>query len=190
MPHWARVGTSSPRRTAQLLSRRPDLNIVAFRGNVATRLWRLTLGEADATLLAAAGLDRLGHPEIGVPTDLLPAPAQGAIGVEILAGNKNALDAATRINHFATSACVLAERALLAALGGDCRSPVAALATIDGDTITLRAEILTNDGSEIECGQGSFPVGDKDGPASLAHKLLSRASPELRTLFAGEAAHP
>jgi hydroxymethylbilane synthase len=186
LPHWGRVGTSSPRRTAQLLSRRPDLNIVAFRGNVATRLRRLKTGEADATLLAAAGLDRLGHPEIGVTlNDLLPAPAQGAIGVEVLAGHHRARDAVSVINHAPTCACVAAERALLKALGGDCRSPIAALATFDGDTIVLRAEILSNDGKLVERGQIEFREDDADAPARFARELLDRASPPLRALFAG-----
>ncbi len=190
LPHWGRVGTSSPRRTAQLLARRPDLNIVSFRGNVATRLRRLAANEADATLLAAAGLERLGHPEIGVPLDLLPAPAQGAIGVEILTTNRRARDFVAGIDHKPTSACVAAERAFLAAIGGDCRSPIAALATLEGDTITLRAEILTGDGKEVEQGTISFAAVDRDGPARLARELLDRAAPALRALFAGEAAHP
>jgi hydroxymethylbilane synthase len=190
LPHWGRVGTSSPRRTAQLLARRPDLNIVAFRGNVATRLRRLEANEADAALLAAAGLDRLGHPEIGVPLDLLPAPSQGAIGVEMLASNRRARDVIASVDHKPTSACVAAERALLAALGGDCRSPIAALATLDGGMITLRAEILTNDGKEAERGDISFEARDRDGPVRLARQLLDRAAPALRALFAGEAAHP
>ncbi|HEY0445065.1 MAG TPA: hydroxymethylbilane synthase [Allosphingosinicella sp.] len=186
LPHWGRVGTSSPRRTAQLLARRPDLNIVAFRGNVATRIRRLEMGEADATLLAAAGLDRLGHPEIGVPLDeLLPAPAQGAIGIELLAVNKRAREAVSAINDAPTCACIAAERALLAGLGGDCRSPIAALATIEGDMIALTAELLTNDGQEVERGSIRFPAGDEAGPAALARQLLERASPSLRALFAG-----
>lgn len=189
LPHWGRVGTSSPRRTAQLLARRPDLNIVAFRGNVATRLRRLKANEADATLLAAAGLDRLGHAEIGVPLDLLPAPAQGAIGVEMLASNRRARDFVAGIDHKPTMACVMAERALLAAIGGDCRSPIAALANLEGGTITLCAEILTNDGKEVERGSISFEARDQDGPARLARLLLDRAAPALRALFAGEAAH-
>jgi len=186
LPHWGRVGTSSPRRTAQLLSRRPDLNIVAFRGNVATRLRRLKMGEADATLLAAAGLDRLDKSDVGVALDdLLPAPAQGAIGIEVLAGNQRARQFATAINHEPTCACIAAERALLEALGGDCRSPIAALATIEGETITLRAEILTNDGQQVERGTIHFPAGDVAAPAALGRQLLEQASAPLRALFAG-----
>ena len=114
------VGTSSPRRRAQLLRLRPDLDVVLFRGNVDTRLAKLAAGEADATLLAAAGLDRLGR-EVGhaIPTDeMLPAPAQGAVGIEVRAGDETAAVIVGAIDDPATSQCVLAERALLAEAGG------------------------------------------------------------------------
>jgi hydroxymethylbilane synthase len=182
---WARVGTSSPRRTAQLLARRQDINIVAFRGNVATRLRKLELGEADATLLAAAGLDRLGHPEIGTVVEMLPAPAQGAIGIEVAAHNKKTLGLVAAIDHEPTHACVAAERRLLEGLGGDCRSPVAALAEQDGSGLRLRAEILTGDGSEIERIDARFPQGDFEAPRDLARQMLDRAAPSLRALFHG-----
>ncbi|MFC7499332.1 hydroxymethylbilane synthase [Enterovirga sp. GCM10030262] len=186
LPQWARVGTSSPRRAAQLLARRPDLNIVAFRGNVATRLRRLQMGEADATLLAAAGLDRLAHPEIGVALEeMLPAPAQGAVGVEVLAENRQVAAVVAAIGDPATEACVSAERRLLEGLGGDCRSPVAALALLDDGAIHLRAEILTGDGSECARGEIRFPEGDAQAPLGLAATLLRQASPALRALFAG-----
>jgi hydroxymethylbilane synthase len=186
LPHWARLGTSSPRRAAQMLARRPDLNIVPIRGNVATRLRKLEMGEADATLLAAAGLDRLGHPEIGaVLDDLLPAPAQGAIGIEILAGNKKLAALIRAVDHRPTSLCVLAERALLEGLGGTCRSPVAALAECDGDELRLRAEILTPDGAEVERIDTRFPAADLSVPRGLAAQMLDRAAPGLRVLFSG-----
>jgi hydroxymethylbilane synthase len=186
LPRWARVGTSSPRRTAQLLARRPDLNIVSFRGNVATRLRRVEMGEADATLLAAAGLDRLGRHDVGVPLDdVLPAPAQGAIGVEVCAENKRARAWIQAINDAETHGCVSAERRLLEGLGGDCRSPVAALARMEGDTIHLNAQLLTHDGSEVVSGEIRFPAGDIEAPLALAASLLDRASPALRSLFAG-----
>lgn len=186
LPHWARVGTSSPRRAAQLLSRRPDLNIVAIRGNVATRLRKVELGEADATLLAAAGLDRLGHPEIGTTIeDLLPAPAQGAVGIEVLADNKKMRALLEAIDHRPTHVCVAAERALLEGLGGNCRSPVAALVQCEGDELHLRAEILTADGSEIERIDTRFPVSDSKVPRDLARRMLERAAPQLRALFDG-----
>ncbi len=171
----ARVGTSSPRRRAQLLARRQDLDIHTLRGNVQTRLAKVDRGEVDATLLAAAGLDRIGLPGVGTTIeDLIPAPAQGAVGVEVLSDNKSVRSLVEAIDCAATHRCVAAERAFLAALGGDCRSAVAAHAT--GGTLT--AEILTPDGSEVRRGE------DED-PAALARRLLSEASPELRQMFAG-----
>lgn len=184
---WARVGTSSPRRAAQLLSRRPDLNIVSIRGNVATRLRKVELGEADATLLAAAGLDRLGHPEIGsVLEDLLPAPAQGAVGIEIAVGNNRVRTLVEAIDHKPTHGCVSAERKLLEGLGGTCRSPIAALAECHGGELRLRAEILSADGAEIERIDTGFPAEDREAPLILARQMLERAAPALRALFHGE----
>lgn len=170
LPQRARVGTSSPRRTAQLLARRPDLQCAIIRGNVQTRLAKIEAGEFDATLLAAAGLDRLGL-ELGTPLDLLPAPAQGAIGVEILAARRGLADLVCAIDHRPTHEEVMAERAFLAALGGDCHSAVAARAS--GGIV--QAEILSADGSEIRSGEG--------GPAELARRLLAEASPALRAMF-------
>jgi len=167
----ARVGTSSPRRTAQLLARRPDLHPIPIRGNVQTRLAKVARGEVDATLLAAAGLDRLGI-AAGVPVDLLPAPAQGAIGVEILAERDDLRALLAAIDHRPTHAAVAAERAFLAALGGNCHSAVAALA--EGGR--LKAEILSADGREVHAGEGE--------PEALARRLLEQASPALRALFA------
>jgi hydroxymethylbilane synthase len=183
LPLGARLGTSSPRRTAQLLRLRPDLKPVLLRGNVATRIARIEAGDAEATLLAAAGLDRLGMADVGHPLDLLPAPAQGAVGIETLAANRPARAAIEAISHAETFACVMAERAFLKALTADCHSPVAALARIEGDTIYLRAEILLPDGSECEAGESRFPRGDAAGPAELAARLLTAASPALRAVF-------
>jgi hydroxymethylbilane synthase len=182
----ARIGTSSPRRAAQLLRRRPDLQILPFRGNVQTRLRKLDLGEVDATLLAAAGLERLAHPEIGAALDeLLPAPAQGAIGIELLAANRRLAPVIEAISDPATFACVMAERHFLEGLGGSCHSPIAALATLEGDEIRLRAEILTVDGRDCEDVDVHFAAADEDAPRRLAHKLLAQAGPALRALFAG-----
>ena len=181
----ARVGTSSPRRAAQLLRRRPDLSIVPFRGNVQTRLRKLDLGEADATLLAAAGLDRLDHPDIGTPLDhLLPAPGQGAIGIEILAGNARTRVVVEAIDHRATHICVAAERRLLEGLGGSCRSPVAALAELEDGEVRLRAEILTGDGRDCQDLDARFAADDEQAPLALARQLLGQAGPALRALFA------
>lgn len=186
LPHGARVGTSSPRRRAQLLHHRPDLRILMFRGNVDTRLSKLAAGEADATLLAAAGLNRLGRPEIGhaIPIDtILPAAAQGAVGVETRADDRRARDAMAAIDHPATHACVLAERALLAALGGDCRSPVAALATLEGAVLTLQAEVLSEDGTVVIRAMESGAPEDPELPAAMARDLLARAPESVRNLF-------
>ncbi|MEA3039656.1 MAG: hydroxymethylbilane synthase [Sphingomonadales bacterium] len=182
----ARVGTSSPRRSAQLLARRPDLAIVPFRGNVETRLRKVETGEADATLLASAGLKRLGHDDIGaVLEDFLPAPAQGAIGIEVRASDRRIRALIQAIDHEATHKAVEAERRLLAGLGGSCQSAVAALASLDGDTIRLRAEILSSDGFEVQACDTRFPVGDSAAPLDIARQMLSRASPSLRTSFGG-----
>ena len=170
LPDGARVGTSSPRRTAQLLRRRPDLRTAPIRGNVQTRLDKVARGDFDATLLAAAGLDRLGL-AAGAPLDLLPAPAQGAIGVEILAARDDLRTHLDAIDHGPTHEAVDSERAFLAALGGDCRSAVAALAA----GALVRAEILSPDGSEVQSGEGE--------PADLARRLLASASPGLRAMF-------
>jgi hydroxymethylbilane synthase len=186
LPAGARIGTSSPRRSAQILARRPDLVVVPIRGNVETRLKKLKAGEADATLLAAAGLDRLGHPEIGVLLDdFLPAPAQGAIGIEVRSDDRKLRALVHGIDDPPTHACVAAERKLLEGLGGSCHSPVAALARLEGGMIHLRAEILTNDGREREALDTRFPAADTEVPLALAREMLGRASPSLRALFAG-----
>ena len=180
------VGTSSPRRRAQLLRLRPDLRVVLFRGNVDTRLAKLAAGEADATLLAAAGLDRLGRDGVGraIPTDeMLPAPAQGAVGIEVLASHDEAMIAVAAIDDPATSACVLTERALLAALGADCHSPVAALAALSGEMLTLRAELIAEDGSLYVDGTSEGTDGALIA-AELAADLLARAPSSVRSLFA------
>ena len=185
LPQGARVGTSSPRRSAQLLRRRPDLEIVPFRGNVATRLKRIADGEAEATLLAAAGLDRLGL-SAGATIEveaMLPAPAQGAIGIEIRSDDEATQALAAAIDDARTHACVNAERRLLEALGGDCRSPVAALAIAEAEGIWLRGELLTNDGAEAVAAEIRFAPGDEEAPARLAAALLGDASPALQALF-------
>ncbi|UVO50732.1 hydroxymethylbilane synthase [Sphingomonas sp. SUN019] len=180
------VGTSSPRRRAQLLRRRPDLEIVLFRGNVDTRLGKLAAGEVDATLLAAAGLDRLGRHDTGnaIPVDvMLPAPSQGAVGIEALVGSE-AANAVAAIDHPATHIAVMAERALLAALGADCHSAVGALATISAGRIRLSAELLTEDGAECIAGEREGGIDDSVG-FDLARDLLARAPDAVRIMFRG-----
>ena len=188
LPPDARVGSASPRRAAQVRRARPDVAIVPFRGNVDTRLRRLAEGEAEATLLAAAGLDRLGRGAIGhaLPVEtMLPAPAQGAVGIETLAGNDEMRRLIEAIDDAPTSACVRAERALLAALGADCRSPVAALALVENGALHLRAELLSEDGALSIAGAAHFALDDRRAPGVLARDLLARAAPELRALFGG-----
>jgi len=184
LPEGARFGTSSPRRAAQVLARRPDLEIVPFRGNVETRLRKIERGEVGASLLAAAGLDRLGHHDVGIVLeDFLPAPSQGAIGVEVRSADRRIRTLIGAIDDRATHLCVGAERRLLEGLGGSCRSPVAALATLKGGEIRLRAEILTEDGRESERCDARFASGDADAPLELARGMLGRAGPALRRLF-------
>lgn len=186
LPHGARIGTSSPRRAAQLKSLRPDLVTEVIRGNVATRMAKVESGAIDATILAAAGLDRLGV-AVGavIETDvMLPASAQGAVGITARAGDAAMLALLAAINHGDTFAAVSLERGFLAALGGTCHSPVAALAIIDGDRVAFRAEIMTEDGDEIE--EGGFEAALGDAPelvAALAADMLDDAGPALRALF-------
>lgn len=190
IPVGARIGTSAPRRAAQMLHRRPDCRIVGLRGNVATRLAKLEAGEADVTLLAAAGLDRLGKTGVGTrldPATWLPAPGQGAIGIECRAQDSATLGLMAAIDHDESRAQVMAERALLAALGGDCQSPVAALTWIDGGPIAMRAAIFSPDGAERALVDASFERGDADGPRRLAQTLLAAAGPTIRQHFSGEA---
>ena len=186
LPQGALVGTSSPRRAAQVRRIRPDLRTVSIRGNVATRLAKREAGDVDATLLAAAGLDRLGHGEVGSPIALdvmLPAPAQGAVGIECRADDSRIAALLGAIDHADTSAAVAAERAFTLALGGTCHSPIAALARVEGALINFRCEILSEDGADHLADTARFAIGDVDAPAALAKAMLNRAPPSIRRLF-------
>lgn len=188
LPAGPVVGTSSPRRSAQVLRARPDARIILFRGNVATRLAKLDAGEAHATLLAAAGLDRLGQDDVGtaIPVDMmLPAPAQGAVGIEIRADDRTTRDLIAMISDPDTFDCVMAERAVLRALGGTCHSPIAALALVGAEGIHIRAEIILPDGTETVTGEAMLTRGSDEGALALGDSLLARASPALRALFEG-----
>ena len=183
LPQGARIGTSSPRRAAQLKSLRPDLVTETIRGNVATRMAKVESGDIDATILAAAGLDRLGIAAgtLIETTVMLPASAQGAVGITAREGDAAVLALLGAINHRDTFAAVSLERSFLAALGGTCHSPVAALAVISGDRVAFRAEIMTEDGSEIE--EGGFEAALADAAALvavMAADMLEDASPALR----------
>jgi hydroxymethylbilane synthase len=182
LPQGAVVGSSSLRRRAQLALRRPDLKLVEFRGNVQTRMRKLEEGVADATFLAMAGLTRLGMADVArgpiAPEEMLPAVAQGAIGVERRMADARVAGLLEAIHDAETGLRLAAERAFLARLDGSCETPIAGLAVIDGAEIWLRGEILRPDGSASIVGQGRGPVGDGAAIGTrLAEELLTRAGP-------------
>jgi hydroxymethylbilane synthase len=170
LPFGGRVGTSSPRRAAQLAAARCDLIAMPIRGNVETRLRRLEAGEYDALVLAAAGLDRLGIqvPESArLPFELmLPAPAQGALALQVRADDAPLRQALATVDHAPTRIAVEAERALLRRIGGGCLAPLGALGEVEGPTLRLRAA--------FEDGSGAFvrveAIGARDDPASVVER--------------------
>ncbi len=189
IPAGARVGTSAPRRAAQLLHLRPDVTVVGIRGNVATRMAKLKAAEADATFLAAAGLDRLGEDDVGVRLDpqvWLPAPAQAAIGIECRRDDARTRELLAGIDHVESHAEIAAERRLLEGLGGSCSSPIAALSRISAGRIELKAAIFSPDGAVRIADAAEFEVGDDQAPLELARTLLNNAPPEVAEHF-GEA---
>lgn len=180
LPDGANVGTSSLRRKAQVLVRYPHLRVVEFRGNVQTRLKKLDDGVAACTFLAMAGLNRLGQSEIArapvAPEDMLPAVAQGAIGIERRADDARVAGMLEAVHDVQTGQRLAAERAFLETLDGSCETPIAGLAELEAGTLWLRGEILRPDGSESLSDDVSGPV--EDGAAmgeALARALLSRA---------------
>ncbi|QMV00275.1 hydroxymethylbilane synthase [Devosia sp. D6-9] len=188
LPQGARFGTSSIRRAAQILRVRPDLQIVGFRGNVDTRIKKLRDGIADATLLAAAGLNRLGRSaevtSLLDPRRFPPAPAQGAIGIEIRADDARTRMLVGALDHRQTHDALLAERALLDVLDGSCRTPIAALTTREGDQIVLLGQILSPDGRtvfELERRGAAAQAGDIG--RSLGEELKTMAGPEFLAQF-------
>ena len=186
LPDGAVVGTSSPRRKAQLLSLRPDLKIVPLRGNVQTRLAKLEAGEVQATLLAGAGLRRLGMGNVGTPIPLevmLPAPTQAVIAIECRADDALTAAMLTIVDDQSTHAIIRAERAFTAALGGSCHSPVAALAELVDGKIRMRAQILSEDGREQLKDEAVFDCGDQESPKQLALSMLEKSPDSIRSLF-------
>jgi hydroxymethylbilane synthase len=178
LPRGARLGTSSPRRRAQVLALRPDIAVRPLRGNVETRLRKIREGEADATLLALAGLKRLGLESTATAIisvdEILPAVGQGAIGLECREDDTRARTFLAPLNDAASAACVAAERALLAALEGSCRTPIAGLAEIGGDgTLSLRGLVASPDGRRVIRVTRSGSVGD-------AARMGADAGAELR----------
>ena len=180
LPQGAVVGTSSLRRQAQVKKRRPDLDVVTFRGSVQTRLEKLERGDVAATFLAVAGLKRLGLTnELTTPIEtdvMLPAVAQGAIGIECRTGDERVESLVSVLNDRETEICVTAERAFLRKLDGSCRTPIAALAEINGDKIHFRGEILAHNGerSFFETREGSIEKATEIGIES-AESLIKKA---------------
>lgn len=174
------VGTSSLRRRAQILNRRPDLNVVEFRGNVQTRLKKLDAGVASCTFLAMAGLNRLamdGVPASGIATEeMLPAVAQGAIGIERRGDDARVAEMLEAIHDSPTGQRLACERAYLTQLEGSCETPIAGLAELEGGTVHFRAEILRPDGSEALSDAESSTIEDAaEMGRAVADRLTARA---------------
>ena len=182
LPEGARVGTGSPRRAAQLLARRPDLEVVDIRGNVDTRLGRTVGGDLDAVVLAAAGLERLGRSDD--VTEFLSlaswptAPGQGALALEVRAGDEKLVAA---LDHKPTRTMVTAERAVLAQLEAGCAAPIAAHAFIDDGLLFLDARVYAPDGSSKVTASHALYVADTPNPAA---DVAGRVSAELLALGA------
>jgi hydroxymethylbilane synthase len=178
------VGTSSLRRKAQLLHKRPDLTVVEFRGNVQTRLKKLRDGVAEATFLACAGLNRLSANDVPAtpidPNDMLPAVAQGAIGIERRAKDRNTAELLAAIHDTQTGIQLAAERAFLLTLDGSCETPIAGLAERDGNILHLRGQVLRPDGSEAIFEQTTGTIEDAAQMGiELAQTLLEHAGPNF-----------
>jgi hydroxymethylbilane synthase len=182
LPQGAVVGTSSLRRQAQLLRRRPDLEIVPLRGNADTRIGKLAAGEVDATILALCGLLRLGREaearEILSPASMLPAIGQGALAIECRSGNDRLREQLLVLDDRASGAAVAAERAMLAALDGSCRTPIGGLAEVAGAALHIKGAIWKSDGSEEIAGERSGAMADAEAlGADLGRELRRRAGP-------------
>jgi hydroxymethylbilane synthase len=180
LPQGAVVGSSSLRRRAQLAHRRPDLKMVEFRGNVQTRMRKLEDKVATATFLAMAGLNRLGMAEVArsaiEPEEMLPAVAQGCIGIERRANDAMCEALLAAIHDAPAGHRLAAERAYLATLDGSCETPIAGLALLEGDQVWLRGEVLRPDGSDALFEEGRASIADAaDLGADIARKLLARA---------------
>jgi hydroxymethylbilane synthase len=184
LPHGARVGTASLRRRAQLLRWRGDLDVVPIRGNVGTRLAKLAAGEFDALVLALCGLERLGKAalvtEILAAELMLPAVGQGALAIECRAGDPALRQLLAPLNDPTSAACVAAERAMLAALDGSCRTPIAGLAAIAGDRLSLDALLLAPDGSAERRDHIAGAIGEAVALGNeLGERLRRSAGPEF-----------
>ena len=184
LPKGATVGTGSLRRSAQLLSIRPDLKIIPIRGNVDTRLKRVDSGELDAIVLAAAGLHRLGLEHrirsVLTPNEIIPAVGQGALGIEIRKDDDPVLEIIKFLNHKPTDLTVKAERAFLRRLEGGCQVPIAGYAQLDSGTILLKGMVAELNGSRIIKGETSGTMEDPDHIGiRLAERLLASGGSEI-----------
>jgi hydroxymethylbilane synthase len=182
------IGTSSPRRAAQMQRLRPDLKIVPLRGNVETRLAKVEAGEVDATLLSCAGLKRLNI-DVGtaIPTEvILPAPGQAVIGMECRTDDNRTQSVLTTVNNQITYDCVMAERAFTRALGGTCSSPIAAFCVLEDGDLRMRGQLFNANGSDMVEDRAVFDCDDSESPAALARQLLEAAPESIRSLFASE----
>lgn len=184
LPPGARVGTSSLRRECQLRARYPKLEIAPLRGNVPTRLRKLDDGHYDAVILAAAGLKRLGLEEritrLLTPTDSLPAPGQGALGIECLASRVDLVGQLAPLGHAATARCVEAERAFSRALSGSCNVPLGAYAEAEGAHLRLRGFVGTPDGTRLVSGEQEGPAGEAEAlGTALAERLKEQGAADI-----------
>ena len=184
LPRGARVATSSLRRRALLLARRPDLSIEPIRGNVDTRLRKLDEGLCDGLVMARAGLERLGlKPEHAHPLpveEFLPAVGQGILGVEARSADEEVLEALRGVDHAGTRMQALAERAFLRRLGAGCHTPVAGHARLDGDAISIAGLVASIDGATVLTGEVSGPCSQAEALGErLAGDLLARGARAL-----------
>ena len=186
LPQGAVVGSASLRRQAQIMTMRPDLKVINFRGNVQTRLKKLAAGDVDATLLAIAGLNRMDMSDVATqvidPDVMLPAVGQGAVGITVLADDEKSNGYLAAINHPETVLRVTAERGFLTELDGSCRTPIAAQAWLDGDVLQFRGLIARTDGSEThETTRSCAP--NMDDALAMGHdagaELKAKASPDF-----------
>lgn len=176
----AKLGTSSVRRQAQALRLRPDLQIIPLRGNVETRLAKLARGEADGTLLARAGLARLGIRLEGAEIlDWLPALCQGAIGIEIRENDDEAATLVAAIDHWNTHVAIACERGFLATLDGSCRTPISGLARVEGKRLAFRGEVLTPDGRNVWTASRTIAAGDSADTREKAEAVGRDAAREI-----------
>jgi len=190
LPRGARFGTSSIRRAAQIRRHRPDLEIVPFRGNVDTRLRKLADGIADATLLAVAGLNRLGRAEeirsVLDPAWFPPAPAQGAIAIECRESDGRAIELVAALDHAPTATAVAAERAMLRELDGSCRTAIGVVTDLTGSRIAMKGEVLSPDGDAwVEDETDGLAADAAAVGAELGRSLRARAGPDLMARIGG-----